>query len=103
VRIGGRILALVAVAFLGWASVADNPAVCPDEQAEAGTTSHRHDTPPASHCCWTAPCHTPTALQAPATPAAPADALAAKIGLAPRELVRIDGPVPPTPPPTLRG
>lgn len=95
-----RAIALVAVAFMSWASVVDNPAVCPDEVGEQGEGNQRHDTPPTSHCCITAPCHTPTAVRVVAVPIAPALSIIAWVPLAHSVLTSIDAPAPPTPPPT---
>ncbi len=99
-RIARRALALVAVAVLSWASVVDNPAVCPDDVGEQGDASHGHGTPPCSHCCVTAPCHTPTTVRAAALPAALAASVVAMMPVAHRVLTSIDSPAPPTPPPT---
>lgn len=99
-RMPGRMIALAAVAFLSWASVVDNPAVCPDEVGEQGEGNQRHDTPPTSHCCITAPCHTPTAVRVVAVPVAPARSIIARVPLTHSVLTSIDAPAPPTPPPT---
>lgn len=93
-----RLLALSVIAFLGWASVVDNPAVCPDEMGQHGDMGH--GTPPSSHCCLTGPCHTPTALRAAAPLPAPARPALAGIPIDARILTSADVPAPPTPPPT---
>ena len=94
-----RALAVLASAALSWASVVDNPAVCPDE-IEHGAGGGEHSTPPSSHCCLGSPCHTPTAApSAPAfaAPPAPVPALFVVAFAAPDSA---ETPAPPTPPPT---
>jgi hypothetical protein len=98
VRLLRRLVAVVALSCSTWASIVDNPVVCPDEISHQGGDRH-HGTPPGSHCCLTAPCRTPTVSPSlalavepvPAPTAAPASAAAAFSG--------IDAPAPPTPPP----
>ena len=97
-RAAHRPLAVFAIAFVAWASVADNPAVCPDEQGE---TSHGHGTPEGPHCCLSAPCHTPTVAPAVAAVSLPASTVAAAERPAVAVLTSIDSPAPPTPPPTV--
>lgn len=96
-RIAHRLLAVSAIAFLAWASVADNPAVCPEEQGETG---HGHGTPAGSHCCLSAPCHTPTVAPAVALVVLPPPTVAASDRSSVAVLTSIDSPAPPTPPPT---
>ena len=96
-----RALAIVAAACLGWASVVDSPVVCPDEQGERGDANHAHGASPGSHCCVTAPCHTPTVFtRVVAIPAVLASVVATASTTAPRALASIDSRAPPTPPPT---
>jgi hypothetical protein len=93
-------VALLSAAAIAWSSVADNPAVCADNDArEAG--EHGHGTPANSSCCPSCPCHTPTVLRASVAiveRAAPSDA---QLSVAHRALHSIDRPAPPTPPPTI--
>jgi hypothetical protein len=96
-RTGRALLAAVAVLSVAWASVADNPAVCPDEQGE---TSHRHDSPASSHCCLSAPCHTPSVAPAAALELGPVSRVAPAHRPTVTVLLGIDSPAPPTPPPT---
>lgn len=99
-RIPGQMVALASVAFLSWASLVDNPAVCPDEVGVQGEENHRHDTPPTSHCCITGPCHTPTAVRVVALPVALVASAVRWEPPADHVLTSIDAPAPPTPPPT---
>ena len=68
VRLLRQLVALGALACSTWASVVDNPAVCPDELSQRGG-DRDHGTPPGAHCCLTAPCQTPT-TSPPVAPAA---------------------------------
>lgn len=94
----GRVLAVLTSAFLAWAAVADNPAVCPDDVESAAET--QHGTPAGPHCCLTAPCHTPVVVRETLTAQQPAAKTIEKVTPAPSVLYGIDTPAPPTPPPT---
>jgi hypothetical protein len=99
-RVVRHILVVASIALLAWASVVDNAAVCPDGAGEQGPGSHRHDTPPSSHCCLGAPCHSPTLARVALLPSAPAAAIVPAVAIPARVLTGIDSPAPPTPPPT---
>ncbi len=91
---------MVAMAgAISWASIVDNPAVCPDE-LEHGAGGGEHSTPPTSHCCLTGPCHTPTVAPVNATLAPPPAIVPRRIGVVFPQPVDADSPAPPTPPPT---
>lgn len=93
------IAAVLALCASTWASIVDNPAVCPDELASSGGSEH-HPTPPTSHCCLTAPCRTPVVTENPAATKVP---VSDPLGVPAQQLVAltsIDSPAPPTPPPT---
>ena len=99
VRFLRQLVALGALACSTWASVVDNPAVCPDELSQHGGDQD-HGTPPGAHCCLTAPCRTPTTSPSVAPPAAPVSNVVDALEPAVAVLRSIHAPAPPTPPPT---
>jgi hypothetical protein len=98
-RLLRHIVAVAALACSTWASIVDNPVVCPDELPHQDGNEN-HGTPASSHCCLTAPCRTPTVSPslAPVVQPVPAATAAPPSGVA--SLSGIDAPAPPTPPPT---
>jgi hypothetical protein len=84
---------------ISWASVVDNAAICPDE-VEHGAGGGPHSTPPTSHCCLTAPCHTPTVAPPTGALAPPPAVVPGRISIVFLRPADADSPAPPTPPPT---
>ena len=104
-RRGRRAVALVAAAFLAFAAVADNAAVCPGESGPGpNVPASRHDGAPAPvHACSQSPCQTPTVLQPSGVLEIPAQHDAARFHDAVAAPIAADLPAPPTPPPTVLG
>jgi hypothetical protein len=100
VRVLRSSIALLAAGFVGWASIADNAAVCVDDLQDHGR-HHGDDAPAAPHCCLSCPCQTPTDARPVTTAVRRVSTIAKVITVAEAAPISADIPAPPTPPPTL--
>lgn len=94
------LVSLVAALALGWSSVVDNAAVCPDEGPASSSRPCNDDGVPAAPC-FACPCHLPS-LRAPAfedlRPQLVSESLRT---FWPEQQLQVAEPVPPPTPPPL--
>jgi hypothetical protein len=95
------IFAVATAALIGWGSIADNGAICPEPSSLAADTSGDRDAPaPLQQACDETPCRTPTQPASPLIVFAFAEPLVEPVDVSLPMLLGIDAPTPPTPPPT---
>jgi len=100
-----RVLLNIVVALaLGWSSVVDNPALCPDDISGPISSSRpcNDDDAPAVPCV-SCPCHLPSLRMSAEPSVEPQLGMEAPAGSWPEQHIHLTEPVPPpTPPPLAR-